>query len=228
MDTQDRRQRPREVRDQAARLLRRPAAAEGRRPGQAGGQGHRHGRPHRDGHQDLPGQRPADPGEPDPRGRPADAGHGEPRLRGGHLPRRQPGRRCEVKFWQGNEAKGKPLATVKTNDAGLAEFKLTPKTEQFRAGRLGPAQHRNARRQSPRKSGGRRAVFDLTAEAKDAKGNTAKPTADAEQRAAGRERAAAAGQGHLQGRRLAEGRRAAPRPACRRSTSTWSAAARPC
>ena len=39
-----------EVRDQAARLLRRPAAAEGQRPGQAGSQDHRHGRPHRDDH----------------------------------------------------------------------------------------------------------------------------------------------------------------------------------
>src|SRR5262249_15406979 len=40
--------------------------------------------------------------------------------------------KCDVQLWRGREAKDKPLASVKTNDAGLAEFHLTPKREQFR------------------------------------------------------------------------------------------------
>src|SRR5262249_59511104 len=44
---------------------------------------------------------------------------------------------CEVKLWTGNQAKGHPVATLKTNEAGLAEFKVTPKAEQFRQGQWG-------------------------------------------------------------------------------------------
>ena len=110
-------------------------------------------------------------------------------------------------MWLGQEAKDKPFATLKTNDAGLAEFKLTPKAEQFRPGEWGQQQRRDARRPARRRSWGQQNLFDLTAEAKDAKGNTAKTTADAEQRAAGRERAAAAGQGRSTRAATREGRR---------------------
>src|SRR5439155_2881638 len=41
---------------------------------------------------------------------------------------------CTVDLWTGKEAKGKPLATVVTNDAGLAEFRFTPRADQFRPG----------------------------------------------------------------------------------------------
>ena len=34
---------------------------------------------------------------------------------------------CDVKLWLGKEAKEKPFATLKTNEAGLAEFKVTSK-----------------------------------------------------------------------------------------------------
>src|SRR5213079_3223302 len=40
---------------------------------------------------------------------------------------------CDVQLWLGKEAKGEPLAKVKTNDAGLAEFRVTPQAAQFRA-----------------------------------------------------------------------------------------------
>jgi hypothetical protein len=39
---------------------------------------------------------------------------------------------CSVKLWAGKEAKGKPLAEVKTNAAGLAEFSFTPRGDLFR------------------------------------------------------------------------------------------------
>src|SRR5207302_5239741 len=41
---------------------------------------------------------------------------------------------CDVTLWTGREAKGEPVAKVKTNDAGLAEFRVAPKAEQIRQG----------------------------------------------------------------------------------------------
>ncbi|MFO0844738.1 MAG: MG2 domain-containing protein [Gemmataceae bacterium] len=41
---------------------------------------------------------------------------------------------CAVELFQGQKAAGKPFATVRTNAVGLAEFKLTPRPEQLRAG----------------------------------------------------------------------------------------------
>jgi 5-hydroxyisourate hydrolase-like protein (transthyretin family) len=83
---------------------------------------------------------------------------------------------CEVNLWTGPAAKDKPFASVKTNEAGLAEFRLTPKPEQFR-----PAEWetRNVELLGGQTHvvGGQKSVLDLTAEAKDAKGNTAKTTA---------------------------------------------------
>lgn len=81
---------------------------------------------------------------------------------------------CEVSLWAGKEAKGEPLATVKTNASGLAEFKLNPKAEQFRQG--------GSKQQTVEMLGGNQQfymaefLFDVYAQAKDKKGNQAKTT----------------------------------------------------
>jgi uncharacterized protein YfaS (alpha-2-macroglobulin family) len=83
---------------------------------------------------------------------------------------------CDVKVWAGKEAKGNPLAALKTNEAGLADFRLTPKAEQFRQAGWG--------QRSLEMLGGRLQTvgmpihfFDVTAEAKDAHGETARQSA---------------------------------------------------
>src|SRR5262245_8959222 len=40
--------------------------------------------------------------------------------------------RCGVDVWTGQAVQGKPFASVRTNEAGLAEVKVTPKMGQFR------------------------------------------------------------------------------------------------
>jgi hypothetical protein len=45
--------------------------------------------------------------------------------------------RCAVKLWLG-VPKGEPFARVKTNEAGLAEFTIAPKPDQFVKGEWGP------------------------------------------------------------------------------------------
>lgn len=83
---------------------------------------------------------------------------------------------CDVKLWAGKEAKGDPVASVKTNAAGLAEFKLNPKAEQFRQG--------NAEQREVEFLGGKQIgwfstiLFDVTAEARDARGSVARATAE--------------------------------------------------
>jgi len=78
---------------------------------------------------------------------------------------------CNVNLWLGKESKGKPLATVETNSAGLAEFKITPKAAQFRQGNFGP---RDIEMLGGKQQGwGPSHVLDVRAEAKDAKGNRA-------------------------------------------------------
>jgi 5-hydroxyisourate hydrolase-like protein (transthyretin family) len=83
---------------------------------------------------------------------------------------------CEVKLWTGTKAEGQPVATVKTNAAGLAEFTLTPKAEQFRQGQWA---QRNVEMLGGKivNAHAPQILFDVTAEAKDAKGNVAKATA---------------------------------------------------
>ncbi len=99
---------------------------------------------------------------------------------------------CEVKVSQGTppeqnqrvrgNAEPKPpekpkvrevIATLKTNAAGLAEFRFTPKADQLRQGEWGQravemAGGQNVQTWLPKM------VFDAAVEAKDAKGNTAK------------------------------------------------------
>jgi hypothetical protein len=84
---------------------------------------------------------------------------------------------CNVKLWTGREAKGKPTAEIKTNDAGLSEFIVSPKADQFRKGGWG--------QQNIEMLGGQvqnvwlqQVFFDVTAEAKDKKGSVAKALAE--------------------------------------------------
>jgi hypothetical protein len=81
---------------------------------------------------------------------------------------------CALKVWTGNTNKGKPFATLKTNSAGLAEVRLTPKAGQMRQG--------GWQQRTVEMLGGKQihwaptSLFDLTAEARDRKGNTARTT----------------------------------------------------
>jgi len=78
---------------------------------------------------------------------------------------------CDVNLWLGREAKGKPLASVKTNAAGLAEFQIKPDAKQFRQGNFGP---RDIEMLGGKQQGwGPAIVLDVRAEAKDVKGNRA-------------------------------------------------------
>jgi uncharacterized protein YfaS (alpha-2-macroglobulin family) len=43
-----------------------------------------------------------------------------------------PAPNCDVQLWLGKEAKGAPIASLKTNAAGLAEFKIKPEAKSFR------------------------------------------------------------------------------------------------
>jgi hypothetical protein len=83
--------------------------------------------------------------------------------------------RCDVQLWTGVQPQGEPVAKLQTNDAGLAEFKLTPKAEQFRQGQW---EARNIEMLGGQlvQVGGQQMLLDLTAQARDVKGNTARAT----------------------------------------------------
>ena len=83
-----------------------------------------------------------------------------------------PAAKCAIKIWQGQAAKGKPLAEVQTNEAGLAEFTVTPKAGQFRQGGWSQRTIEMLGGQLIQ-AGGPQQLFDLRAEARDAKGETA-------------------------------------------------------
>jgi hypothetical protein len=80
---------------------------------------------------------------------------------------------CNVHLWFGREAKDKPFASVTTNEAGLAEFRITPKAEQFR-GAQWEQQHVEMLGGQQVPAWGQKSVLDLFAEAKDKKGNAAR------------------------------------------------------
>ena len=84
---------------------------------------------------------------------------------------------CAIDVWRGKDAKGKPLASLRTNAAGLAEFYLTPKAEQFRQG---PWQQRTLEMVGGQvvPTGSPKLLFDLVAEATDGKGNRARRAAE--------------------------------------------------
>ena len=84
---------------------------------------------------------------------------------------------CDIHVWMGRKSSGKPFARVKTNEAGLVEFRLTPRPEQFRPGPGGEA--------TVEMLGGHTAPFrgpslllDLFTEAQDGKGQVARTRAE--------------------------------------------------
>jgi hypothetical protein len=79
---------------------------------------------------------------------------------------------CDVSLWLGQQANGKPFATVRTNEAGLAEFRITPKPQQFR--QVGWEQRQVEMLGRTQTTGGPKQVLDLFAEAKDREGNAAR------------------------------------------------------
>jgi 5-hydroxyisourate hydrolase-like protein (transthyretin family) len=80
-----------------------------------------------------------------------------------------PAAKCAVKVWQGQAAKSKPLAEIKTNEAGLAEFTVTPKAGQFRQGPWGQRNLEMLGGQQTQ-AWGPQQLFDLTTEVRDEKG----------------------------------------------------------
>jgi hypothetical protein len=81
---------------------------------------------------------------------------------------------CAVDVYLGQKVAGKAFASVKTNETGLAEFAITPRAEQFRAGEWGL--------QNIQMLGGMQQhwmpknLLDLTVQASDAKGAKATRT----------------------------------------------------
>jgi hypothetical protein len=96
---------------------------------------------------------------------------------------------CTIKLWEGKDVEGKPLAEVKTNAAGLAEFSFTPRDGQLRQPDRGARKGARFRkggpkrpfiRKGPRMLGGvnrlpqgAQWVLDMHSEARDAKGTVA-------------------------------------------------------
>lgn len=82
---------------------------------------------------------------------------------------------CEVRLWKGTKADGKPHSVVRTDAAGLAEFVLTPKAEELRQAEW---VQRNIETLAGTVPGSfaPRTLLDVTAEAKDARGHTARAT----------------------------------------------------
>lgn len=88
-----------------------------------------------------------------------------------------PAPNCAVQLWLGKEAKGEPIATLKTNASGLAEFKIKPDAKDFRNSGIneqmnveflgGMQQHF-----------GPKMVLDLRVQAQDPRGNKAASAAE--------------------------------------------------
>ncbi|HWY87286.1 MAG TPA: MG2 domain-containing protein, partial [Gemmataceae bacterium] len=78
---------------------------------------------------------------------------------------------AKVNVWLGQKVQGEPIASLSTNDAGLGEFRITPKAEQFRQTGQGPRDLEMLG--GKQQSWGPNFVLDLRAEAKDAQGNNA-------------------------------------------------------
>jgi hypothetical protein len=81
--------------------------------------------------------------------------------------------KCDVKVWIGRALNGKVAAELKTNESGLAEFKVTPKPEQFRGAEWANRSVEMIGGNKP-EVWGQKQVFDLSAEARDARGEVAK------------------------------------------------------
>ncbi len=75
-----------------------------------------------------------------------------------------------------HKPQGKPFATLKTNEAGLAEFKVTPKADQLRQGQW--EQHNLEMLGGSKPVWAPKLLFDMFVEAKDQKGNVAHAAAE--------------------------------------------------
>jgi hypothetical protein len=82
---------------------------------------------------------------------------------------------CQVEVVLGQKAEGKPVASLRTNATGLAEFTLTPKPEQLRAG--GHGQQVVEMLGGTQQRWGPNNVLDLSVRASDDKGAKATATA---------------------------------------------------
>jgi hypothetical protein len=81
--------------------------------------------------------------------------------------------KCDVKVWLGRALNGTLAAELKTNEAGLAEFKLTPEAKQFRGDQWASRTIEMIGGNNPQ-VWGQKQLFDLSAEARDARGEVAK------------------------------------------------------
>jgi uncharacterized protein YfaS (alpha-2-macroglobulin family) len=79
---------------------------------------------------------------------------------------------CDVDVWLGAAGEGKPTASVKTGTNGLAEFRFTPKAEQFRAG---PNEQHNIEMLGGQtvQAWAPKGLLDVVCRAKDARGDSA-------------------------------------------------------
>ncbi len=75
---------------------------------------------------------------------------------------------CQVDVFLGPKAEGKPEASLRTNAAGLAEFRFTPKAGQFRSGNWGSRMVEMLGGTTQQFS--QLALFDLSAQARDDRG----------------------------------------------------------
>jgi hypothetical protein len=101
----------------------------------------------------------------------ADAQHPWMGGRGGFVPQVPVVKGAEPKDAPKEDKLGDPLAIVKTNSAGLAELKLTPKKDQFRIGSYGNQNVEMVGRVEQHFSA--QSVLDLRVDAKDPRGNFA-------------------------------------------------------
>jgi 5-hydroxyisourate hydrolase-like protein (transthyretin family) len=85
-----------------------------------------------------------------------------------------PAAKCDVNVWFGQKAEGKPFATIKTDDTGLAEFAVTPDAKQFRQGEWAETKVEMLGQQNVVQAWLPKNLFDVFAEAKDATGSQAK------------------------------------------------------
>jgi uncharacterized protein YfaS (alpha-2-macroglobulin family) len=81
---------------------------------------------------------------------------------------------CDVAVSLGKDGKGKQLAKVKTNAAGLAEFRFTPTKDQLRPDPNGGQRNVEMLGGQNVQAWGPRILCDVFAEARDARGSTAK------------------------------------------------------
>src|SRR5262249_38952970 len=82
---------------------------------------------------------------------------------------------CDVDIRLGKKAKDDVLPAMKTNSAGLAGFRFTPKADQFQPGQWG-TRNVEALGGVVQQVGVQQSVLQLEAEARDAKGNKAAMT----------------------------------------------------